>query len=43
VVRCLGCCGLAPVIKIDDKIYGKVEKNQVMGILSEYGDHKKEE
>ncbi|MFA6357723.1 MAG: NAD(P)H-dependent oxidoreductase subunit E [Candidatus Omnitrophota bacterium] len=43
VVRCLGCCGLAPVIKIDDKIYGKVEKNQVMGILSGYGDHKKEE
>ncbi|MDD5130671.1 MAG: NAD(P)H-dependent oxidoreductase subunit E [Candidatus Omnitrophica bacterium] len=43
VVRCLGCCGLAPVIKIDDKIYGKVQKNQVMGILSEYGNHKKEE
>lgn len=43
VVRCLGCCGLAPVIKIDDKIYGKVEKSQVMGILSEYGNHKKEE
>jgi NADH-quinone oxidoreductase subunit E len=43
VVRCLGCCGLAPVIKIDDKIYGKVQKGQVMGILSEYGNHKKEE
>ena len=25
VVRCLGCCGLAPVIKIDNKVYGKVE------------------
>jgi NADH-quinone oxidoreductase subunit E len=43
VVRCLGCCGLAPVIKIDDKIYGKVQKSEVMGILSEYGNHKKEE
>lgn len=42
VVRCLGCCGLAPVIKIDDKIYGKVEKSQVMGILSEYSNQKSE-
>ncbi|MFA5092538.1 MAG: NAD(P)H-dependent oxidoreductase subunit E [Candidatus Omnitrophota bacterium] len=42
VVRCLGCCGLAPVIKIDEKIYGKVEKSQVMGILSEYSNQKSE-
>ncbi len=42
VVRCLGCCGLAPVIKIDEKVYGKVQKSQIMGILSEYGDHNKE-
>ena len=42
VVRCLGCCGLSPVIKIDDKIYGKVEKSQVMGILSEYSQQQKE-
>ncbi len=43
VVRCLGCCGLAPVIKIDEKVYGKVQKSQIMGILSEYGDHNKKE
>lgn len=36
VVRCLGCCGLAPVMMIDDKIYGKLKKEQVMGILSQY-------
>ena len=36
VVRCLGCCGLAPVVKIDDKVYGKVKKDEVMEILSKY-------
>jgi NADH-quinone oxidoreductase subunit E len=40
VVRCLGCCGLAPVIMIDQKVYGKVKKNEVMDILSQYADHK---
>ncbi len=37
VVRCLGCCGLAPVIMIDDKVYGKVKKGELTGILSNYG------
>ena len=36
VVRCLGCCGLAPVVKVDSKIYSKVRKDQVADILSEY-------
>jgi len=36
VVRCLGCCGLAPVVMIDEKIYGKVTRDQVAGILAEY-------
>ena len=40
VVRCLGCCGLAPVIMIDGKVYGKVKKNEVMEILSQYSSHK---
>ena len=35
-VRCLGCCGLAPVVMIDDKVYGKVRPDQVMDILSQY-------
>lgn len=37
VVRCLGCCGLAPVLMVDDKVYGKVSKEQVMEIISKYG------
>ena len=36
VVRCLGCCGLAPVVMIDNKVYGKVKKNEVADILSKY-------
>ena len=36
VVRCLGCCGLSPVMMIDDKVYGKVKKQQVLEILSKY-------
>ena len=36
VVRCLGCCGLAPVLMINEKIYGKVQKNQVADILAKY-------
>ena len=36
VVRCLGCCGLAPVVMIDHKVYGKVKKSEVADILSKY-------
>lgn len=36
VVRCLGCCGLAPVMMINGQIYGKVKRDEVMGILSKY-------
>ena len=36
VVRCLGCCGLAPVVMIDNKVYGKVKKSEIADILSKY-------
>lgn len=36
VVRCLGCCGLAPVVTVDEKVYGKVTKDQIPEILAEY-------
>ncbi len=36
IVRCLGCCGLAPVIMIDGKVYGKVKKSDIMDTLSKY-------
>jgi len=36
VVRCLGCCGLAPVLKVDDKIFGEVKVSDVIDIVSTY-------
>ncbi len=39
--RCLGACGLSPVMTIDDKVYGKVTLEDVRRILDEYT--KKEE
>jgi NADH-quinone oxidoreductase subunit E len=35
-VRCLGCCGLAPVMMINDKVYGKPDKEKLVDILSKY-------
>lgn len=34
--RCLGACGLSPVITVDDKVYGKVTLEDVRRILDEY-------
>jgi NADH-quinone oxidoreductase subunit E len=35
-VRCLGCCGLAPVMVINGEIYGKVATSNLPNILSKY-------
>lgn len=35
-LRCIGACGLAPVVTINDKVYGSVTAEQVKGILAEY-------
>ncbi|MFA9464882.1 MAG: NAD(P)H-dependent oxidoreductase subunit E [Velocimicrobium sp.] len=35
-LRCIGACGLAPVIMINDKVYGRVEVDQVKAIIAEY-------
>jgi len=35
-VRCLGCCGLAPVLMIGNEVYGKVTKEQVPEIIAKY-------
>ena len=32
-VACLGCCSLAPVIMINDKVYGKLTKDSVRKII----------
>lgn len=34
--RCVGACGLAPVVTINDKVYGKLVPDDVEGILAEY-------
>lgn len=35
-VRCLGCCGLAPVIMVGNDVYGKVTKEQLPEIIAKY-------
>lgn len=34
--RCVGCCGLAPVMTINDDVYGKITPDDVAGILEKY-------
>ncbi|MBQ3934751.1 MAG: NADH-quinone oxidoreductase subunit NuoE [Clostridia bacterium] len=34
--RCLGCCGLAPVMMINDDVYGRMTPDAVKGILAKY-------
>ena len=34
--RCLGCCGLAPVMTINEDVYGRMVPGQVKGILDKY-------
>lgn len=35
-LRCVGACGLAPVVLVGEKVYGKVTPEQVKGIIEEY-------
>ena len=35
-LRCVGACGLAPVVLIGDKTYGRVAPDDVRNILKEY-------
>ncbi|WP_315119519.1 NADH-quinone oxidoreductase subunit NuoE [uncultured Clostridium sp.] len=35
-LRCVGACGLAPVVTINDKVYGHVTKDQVGKLLEDY-------
>jgi len=37
-LRCVGACGLAPVVLIGEKVYGRVEPHQVKEILASYQD-----
>jgi NADH-quinone oxidoreductase subunit E/NADP-reducing hydrogenase subunit HndA len=35
-LRCVGACGLAPVVQVGDKTYGRVSPDGVKDILKEY-------
>lgn len=35
-VRCLGCCGLAPVAVVNGEVHGKLETKNVAGIIKQY-------
>ncbi len=34
--RCIGACGLAPVLTVNDEVYGKITVDDVDGILEKY-------
>jgi NADP-reducing hydrogenase subunit HndA len=34
--RCVGACGLAPVVMVGEKVYGRVAPTQVKQIIAEY-------
>lgn len=35
-VACLGCCSLAPVMSINGRVYGKLDRKNTVKILKEY-------
>lgn len=41
-LRCVGACGLAPVVMVNEKVYGRVTPEMVKDILSEYTEKKEE-
>lgn len=35
-VRCVGCCGLAPVVTVGDEVHGKITPAKVTGLIKKY-------
>lgn len=35
-VACLGCCSLAPVVSINGKVYGKLDRKKLLKIIDDY-------
>jgi len=35
-VRCVGCCGLAPVAMVGEEVYGKLSQMKVPGVIRKY-------
>jgi len=42
-VRCVGACGLAPVVMIGDKVHGRLKKEDLAKLINEYRNKAKEE
>lgn len=34
--RCLGCCGLAPVMTVDEDVYGNIDPKKVPEVIAKY-------
>jgi heterodisulfide reductase subunit A len=41
-VRCIGCCGLSPVVTVGDDVYGKLQLKDIPGIIKKYRVSEKE-
>jgi NADH-quinone oxidoreductase subunit E len=35
-VRCVGCCGLAPVVMVGEEVHGKITQTKVSGVIKKY-------
>lgn len=35
-VRCVGCCGLAPVLTVNGEVFGNVKNSELKGILEQF-------
>jgi NADH:ubiquinone oxidoreductase subunit E len=36
IVRCIGACGLAPVVTIGEKVFGKIKTADIKKIVAQY-------
>lgn len=36
--RCIGACGLAPILTVNDEVYGRLTADEVPGIIAKYKD-----
>ncbi|PKM63551.1 MAG: hydrogenase, partial [Firmicutes bacterium HGW-Firmicutes-20] len=36
IARCIGACGLAPAVMIDNEVYRQVNSNKLKSILAKY-------
>lgn len=41
-VRCVGACGLAPIVMINEKVYGHIDPDDVAEIIEEYRNKEEE-